>query len=143
MTDRKPRLKLVRHAAPSTVGSLTEKQRHDLWGESGPYSEVRMRIEERILDDRVSRIFVYVVVHVNPFTFRFIKKNAKHHADDVVVTAIIHLAEYASHQEGFVATMYGAELTGQEIMACAQEAMAKARAATIRMHRFVMDSWQR
>lgn len=37
---------------------LTEKQREKLWGESGPYSQVNLKIENRILDDSLSRVFV-------------------------------------------------------------------------------------
>ncbi|MBU0578536.1 hypothetical protein KKE34_01495 [Patescibacteria group bacterium] len=36
---------------------LTQKQRDQLWGLDGPYSEAKLIIETRILDDTVSRVF--------------------------------------------------------------------------------------
>ena len=41
---------------------LSQKQRDQLWGEEGPYSEARLIIEHRGLDDTVSRVFVVVEV---------------------------------------------------------------------------------
>lgn len=45
---------------------LTKKDTDKLWGEEGPYSEARLIVETRILDDRVSRIFLVVEVSINP-----------------------------------------------------------------------------
>jgi len=53
---------------------LTQKQIDQLWGEHGPYSEAKLIIETRILDDRVSRIFIVVEVAINPLTFEIISK---------------------------------------------------------------------
>jgi hypothetical protein len=47
---------------------LSQKQREELWGDGGPYSEIRMCVETRILDDSVSRIFVVVEANINPTT---------------------------------------------------------------------------
>jgi len=46
---------------------LTKKQRDQLWGESGPYSEAKIITETRILDDEVSRVFVVVEGSVKYF----------------------------------------------------------------------------
>ena len=40
-----------------------------MWGEDGPYSQVRLCEEARILDDCVSRVFLVVEAEINPFTF--------------------------------------------------------------------------
>ena len=64
---------------------LTQKKRDKLWGEDGPYSEAWLIFETRILDDSVSRIFIIVEVHVNPFTYELIKKNRDLFADDPLV----------------------------------------------------------
>jgi hypothetical protein len=39
--------------------NLTIKQITELWGEDGPYSEARLIIEHRILDDSISRTFLW------------------------------------------------------------------------------------
>ncbi|MBI2634831.1 hypothetical protein HYW82_04155 [Candidatus Peregrinibacteria bacterium] len=56
---------------------LTQKQRDQLWGEHGPYSEAKLITETRILDDQVSRVFVVVEVAINPLTYEIIGKNIK------------------------------------------------------------------
>ena len=53
---------------------LTQKDKDKLWGDSGPYTEVKLIFETRILDDKVSRIFILVEVYINPLTFEIIKK---------------------------------------------------------------------
>lgn len=37
---------------------LTPKQTDGLWGETGPYSQVQLIVETRILNNSVSRVFV-------------------------------------------------------------------------------------
>lgn len=51
---------------------LKQKDIDKLWGEEGPYSEVKIIKQLRILDDQISRIFIEVEVYVNPFTFETI-----------------------------------------------------------------------
>ena len=55
---------------------LTHKLREKLWGEDGPYSEVHLIIETRILDDREARKFVIVELNINPLSFEFLKRIA-------------------------------------------------------------------
>lgn len=74
---------------------LTQKQRDKLWGETGPYSETRLTIETRILDDSVSRIFVVVEVSVNPLTYEIILKNLKEFINDSVMDRAQIALKYA------------------------------------------------
>src|SRR5258708_7863567 len=69
----------------SKLLKLTLKQRDQLWGENGPYSEACLILETRILDDFVSRIFINVEIHINPFTYKIIKKHRKVFIDDPLI----------------------------------------------------------
>ena len=53
---------------------LSSMEREMLWNENGPYSEAKIVINTRILDDRVSRVTVEVEGHINPTTFKIVKK---------------------------------------------------------------------
>ena len=54
---------------------LTPKQIDGLWGETGPYSQANLIIQTRILDDRISRVFLVVEADINPLTYELIKKH--------------------------------------------------------------------
>ena len=73
---------------------LTQKQRDKLWGEDGPYSEVHLIIETRILNDREARKFVIVELNINPLSFEILKKNRKQFKDDLLIQELIDHAEY-------------------------------------------------
>lgn len=60
-----------------SIKKLTPQDFADMWGEDGPYSQVRLSVETRILDDSVSRVFLVVEAEINPFTYRIIKANLK------------------------------------------------------------------
>ena len=53
---------------------LTKIQSDKLWGEDGPYSEVHLIIETRILDDKVTRKFIIVEQNINPLSFEILKR---------------------------------------------------------------------
>lgn len=50
---------------------LTKTDYKKMWGDDGPYSQVRLCEETRILDDSVSRVFLVVEAEINPFTFEW------------------------------------------------------------------------
>jgi len=68
---------------------LSQKQLDKLWGEDGPYSEADLSIQTRILDDRVSRVFINVEVKINPFTFEFIKKHRDKFKDNQIIQQLL------------------------------------------------------
>jgi len=88
---------------------LGQKERDKLWGTDGPYSEVQLIVETRILDDYVSRIFVCVEVHINPFTFEMIKKNRKLFDDDPLIIEFLDHSEYRGQPFGYVTCAYQQE----------------------------------
>ena len=57
--------------------ALDKKTSEELWGEEGPYSQVQVLKEIRILDDKVTREFYYVYANINPATHKILKKNKK------------------------------------------------------------------
>lgn len=118
---------------------LTQKQRDKLWGEDGPYSEAQIIIEERILDDSVSRIFVDVEVHINPFTFELIKENRDLFADDVMVQQMLDHTDFRGQSHGYVSCAFRNEYRNEDVMKEAKEHLKYARKTIIKMHKFVLD----
>lgn len=118
---------------------LTQKQRDQLWGEQGPYSEARLSIETRILDDRISRIFVVVEVSINPLTYEIIDKNIKQFADDEMITQLITHAENCGQNFGYVSMAFIAEYRDESVMKKAQKVLEYSKSTIIKMHKFVMD----
>lgn len=118
---------------------LTQKQRDKLWGEDGPYSQAQIIIEERILDDSVSRIFIDVEAHINPFTFELIKKNREFFADDIMIQQIIDHAEFRGQSYGYFSCVFRNEYKNENVMNEAKEHLVYARSTIIKMHKFVLN----
>ena len=72
---------------------LTQKDYKRMWGEDGPYSQVRLCEETRILDDSISRVFLVVEAEINPFTFEYVQKHRTRFADDEAVMQLLNHAE--------------------------------------------------
>jgi hypothetical protein len=79
---------------------LTEREAAGLWGDGGPYSEVRIMRQVRILDDSVSRTFHYVTALINPTTFRLLRGLRKE-IQDFQILECLDGAEYASREQGY------------------------------------------
>lgn len=118
---------------------ITSKQRDELWGEDGPYSQAHLIVETRILDDKVTRTFVIVEADINPFTYKFIKKHRKHFSDDIAIQQLLDHAEYCGQDFGYVASAFQHELRNARTMIVAQEHLDYTKKTLIKMHRFVMN----
>ncbi|MBD3331135.1 hypothetical protein GF354_06475 [Candidatus Peregrinibacteria bacterium] len=118
---------------------LTQKQIDQLWGEGGPYSEVKLITETRILDDRVSRIFIVVEVNINPLTYEIISKNLKQFEDYPMIVQLIEHAEDRGQNFGFVSMAFSGEYRDESVMKAAEEAVGYAKKTIIKMHQFVID----
>lgn len=118
---------------------LTKKQRDELWGDQGPYSEARLSIETRILDDSVSRIFIVVEVSINPLTYKIISETLKQFKNDKMITQLISHAENRGQNFGYVSMAFISEYNDESAMKEAQNALKYAKATIIKMHKFVMD----
>lgn len=120
---------------------LTRSQIDQLWGENGPYSQVQLIVETRILDDQVTRTFVNVETDVNPFTFEFIKKNRKKFADDQKIQQLLDHSDYRGLAFGYVSMAYSEQLDHHgSSLADAQFAVDRCKETIIKMHKFVMEN---
>lgn len=121
--------------------NLTEKQRDQLWGESGPYSEARLLIEHRLLDDAVTRVFLRVEVSINPFTFQMIAKHRDEFKDDKMIQQLLDNSEYFGQANGYVSVSFQKKLVfsnEKAIMAEAQKNLEQTKRVIIKMHKYIM-----
>lgn len=118
---------------------LSSEQIDKLWGETGPYSQVNLIIQTRILDDKVSRIFLVVEAEINPFTFELIKKRREYFKDDMKIMQLLDNAEYRGLPFGYVVCTFEIQYTDERALEEAQKRLECTRETIIRMHRFVMD----
>lgn len=118
---------------------LSAKDRFELWGESGPYSQVNLIWQDRILDDAVSRTFIIVEVEINPFTFRLIKKYRVEFKGDIMINQLIDYAEYRGSKYGYVASVFEAWLNDESAPDQAEIHRRYARETIIRIHKFVLE----
>jgi hypothetical protein len=117
---------------------LSQKQREELWGDRGPYSEIRMCIETRILDDSVSRIFAVVEANINPTTYRIIKKNRDEFKDDEMIQQLLDHTDYRGRKHGYVICAFRRQLTDDDVMRQAQAHVEYTKKTLIKMHKYVM-----
>lgn len=127
---------------------LTKKQQEELWGEIGPYSQLNLKIQTRILDDSVSRVFVIVETEINPFTFELVKKNkSKFKGDKIILQSLLDNADYEGEQYGYVSCMYLKELIAEKdnftgnnkAFDIANKILEAVQETVIKMHKFVME----
>jgi len=111
-----------------------------LWGEKGPYSQANLIKQVRILDDRVSRIFLVVEVDINPTTFEMVKKyrESDEFKNNTIIQQLLDRAEYRGPHFGYVSMAFEAEYTDESALLSADSALKYSQDAIIRMHKFVM-----
>ncbi|HUD09539.1 MAG TPA: hypothetical protein VMR77_01920 [Patescibacteria group bacterium] len=119
---------------------LSKRQRDKLWGEAGPYSEAWLTIEKRILDDFVSRVFINVEVHINPFTYEVIKKNRDLFANDEMLQQLLDHSEFQGQSFGYVSCAFQGEYINENVMKEAKKHLDYAEKTIIKMHKFVLHS---
>ena len=119
---------------------LSKRQRDKLWGETGPYSEAWLITETRILDDFVSRIFIIVEVHINPFTFEVILKNRDLFTNDNMLQQLLDRSEFRGQSYGYVSCAFQDEYRNENVMKDAKKHLDYAEKTIIKMHRFVLHS---
>ena len=118
--------------------NLTPKQIDKLWGETGPYSQVNLTTQTRVLDDSVSRIFLVVEAEINPLTYELIKKARAKFIDDLKIIQLLDHAEYRGQDFGYVTSAFEAEYRNESVMREAQERVKYTIETLIKMHKFVM-----
>jgi len=117
---------------------ITESEIEMLWGEVGPYSEAKISINTRILDDRVSRIMLEVEGFINPTTFRVIKKNQDKFLDDPMLCQLLETAVYRGKGFGYHISAGTEEFHDNRAMGRARIRLDYMRETIIKMHKFVM-----
>lgn len=118
---------------------LTQKQIDKMWGETGPYSQANLIIQTRVLDDKISRVFLVVEADINPLTYELIKKHRAQFANDPKILQLLEHAEYRGQEFGYVTSAFEAEYKNESIMREAQERLKYTIETLIKMHKFVMD----
>ena len=120
---------------------LNKKQRDMLWGDRGPYSQANLIRQVRILDDRISRIFLVVEVDINPTTFEMVQKfrdNDKF-KNNIIIQQLLETAEYRGPSFGYVSVAFEREYTDEMVMWSAEDALKYSQENIIKMHKFVMN----
>ncbi len=118
--------------------NLTDKERDKLWGDDGPYSQANIIIQERILDDSVSRVFLEVEADINPLTYEIIKKNRDEFSDDPMIQQLLDHADYRGQKFGYVTCAFHREYIDESVMDDARKALEYTRKTIIKMHKYVM-----
>lgn len=118
---------------------LTKEQIDKLWGEDGPYSQANLTIQTRILDDRVSRVFIEVTVEINPFTFEYVKKHREKFWNNAMIQQLLDHSENLGGIKGYLSMAFSKEFKDSAIMDEAQKALEYTRETVIVMHTFVME----
>jgi hypothetical protein len=114
--------------------SLADK----LWGGTGPYSQVRTTFETRIIDDKISRVFVTVEVDMNPATFEFVQAHRDLFKKDVIVLEFLDHADYRGQNFGYVSSAFSQELIGPETIEQAKVHEEYCIKMVLKLHRLVM-----
>ena len=117
---------------------LNEKEQEMLWGDCGPYSEAKIIINTRILDDSVSRIMVEVEGNINPTTFKIVKKYKKEFVDDPIIIDLLDKARYEGRGYGYHICSSMEEYVSEDVMDDAIKRLEYMKASIIKMHKFVL-----
>ena len=129
------------HNEESEMTKLTQKQMDEMWGDGGPYSQVQLITEERLLDDSVSRVFIIVSANVNPFTFKYVKKHREKFKKNEIIQWVLNNSEYAGIKYGYCCYTFQSEYFEEKVMKEAKQALEKTRNLVLQMHRFVIEEF--
>lgn len=118
---------------------LTNEQMEMLWGDWWPYSEVDLKIQTRVLDDKIARKFIEVEVNINPTTFEICYQNIEHFKNDIMVTQLLTHWECISPIYGYKSCAFIAEYRNEEVMEDAKKAVEYAKETIIKLNKYVMN----
>lgn len=119
---------------------LTDEQIFGLWGQTGPYSEAEIVIQTRIMDDKVSRVFVEVQAKINPTTFKVVKANRHHFADDIPIQQLLdHSRDTGAKEFGYLTNAFMAEYIDESVMKEAKRRLEYVKKSIIKMHKYTME----
>ena len=125
-------------------GKLSKKQRDLLWsgGGNGPYSQVNLIKQVRILNSSVSRIFLVVEAEINPTTFEIVNENryCDEFKEDIMIQQLLDSAEYRGPEFGYVSSAFEKEYTSDEVMIQAEASLKYTQECVIKMHTFMINN---
>lgn len=122
---------------------LSQQQKDKLRGDVGPYSEVHINIEDRLLDNYSSRQFVSVYTNINPLTYEIAKQNIE--SFDKRIQELLMTAEYKWQSHGYVVYNFKEQVNYENIndivsvLKKAQKAKQIMVIDVISLHYFAMD----
>jgi len=124
---------------------LNKKQIDMLWsgGGKGPYSQAKLIKEVRILDDKVSRVFLVVEVEINPTTFKSVEKyrNNEEFKNNIAIQQLLDHSDYRGPKFGYVSMAFKEEYTDEKILIEAELALQRSQSTIIKMHQFIMNNF--
>jgi hypothetical protein len=118
--------------------ALTPKQADMLWGEEGPYSEAKLYFNSRILDDKISRVFIEVEASINPLTFELLLEHRDEFIGDEEVQQLLDHSDNRGLKFGYVSCAFSQEQTSAEDIELANLQLKRVERLIIRLHRWVM-----
>jgi len=118
---------------------LTRKQIDKLWGETGPYSQANLIVQTRILDDKISRVFLVAEADINPLTYELAQKHRARFADDPKILQLLDCADYRGQEFGYVVSAFDAEYRNESVMREAQKRLKYTIETLIKMHKFIIS----
>lgn len=116
----------------------SKNESDDMWGGEGPYSEVNLIEQTRILDEGISRMFLEVEARINPFTFEYVLKHRKKFANDQAIQQLLDHAEYRG-ADGYVVFAGEEEFINEKSLEIASSYRQMAIENVLKMHNFVID----
>ena len=122
---------------------LSQQQQAKLRWETWPYSEVNIKIEDRLLDNYSSRQFVTVYTNINPLTFEIAKQNIQSFDDRI--QGLLMAAKFEWQKHGYVVYNFTVQVDYEDINSIlsilkkAQKAKQELTYDVMQLHYFVMD----
>lgn len=110
---------------------LSVEDREMLWNDEGPYSEAKIIINTRILDDSVSRVTIEVEGNINPTTFKIIEKHKDLFANDPIILQLLKTAVYRDKGYGYNISAGVEEYIDEDALERAQEKLEYTKQAII------------
>jgi hypothetical protein len=121
--------------------SLTQKQLEELWGDGGPYSQVNLIRQDRILDKDPARTFFFIEAEINPMTYKEVVQNKKDFTDDHHVLWLLDSAEYIDSEQGYVSYPFSKQIIEDKDEQEAEEELEYYKQAILRMHEYIINKY--
>jgi hypothetical protein len=118
---------------------LTQKQLKQLWGEGGPYSQVNLIRQYRIIDKDPARALFIIEVEINPTTFTMIDKNRGDFAEDHYVLYLLDSAEYIDADQGYVSYPLSKQIMEDKDEQEVEKELGYYKQAISEMHKYIIE----